>query len=400
MTSKFTNEMLEKMSFNSELHLKKINTQQEKRTNDYLEDFVSPKSKEARKDKTEGQESRVVPTKKDANVKWSRRFKNPDLSTCWLNSCLQLILSGLDHLQEEIEFESELGLMLYNLKKLDPKTAIDPTDIKNTIIFAEDMRIARRKSEITNQIQDKNELAKRLDNIDRMYLNLKTGQQCGRDFFICLSENLETWIDVYKMFSFTTINLTICLACGHQNSFEQSQIYLEMDVPSDGTNLCESVEKMFHDGTIVDYNCEDGCKTKFQAKKKSVLKSAKETQFIIIMLRRSVISENGVEIVFNKVNSEGNISIRYKKINYYKTFYHTNFRDQDGSGSIYQPVAVISHQGQMTTDREGQGHYTCDVKTKDGHWFKTNDNKVPIPISKRNLSKDCAIVLYSKINGQ
>ena len=67
---------------------------------------------------------------------------------------------------------------------------------------------------------------------------------------------------------------------------------------------------MFYHGTIVDYTCEDGCKTKYQAEIKSVLKSGKETQFIIIMLRRSVITENGVEIVFNKVNAEGNINIR------------------------------------------------------------------------------------------
>ena len=59
-------------------------------------------------------------------------------------------------------------------------------------------------------------------------------------------------------------------------------------------------------------------------------------------------------------------------------FYYTNFRDQDGSGSIYEPVAVISHHGQMTIDGEGQGHYTCDVKSIDGHWYKTNDNTIPI----------------------
>ena len=54
---------------------------------------------------------------------------------------------------------------------------------------------------------------------------------------------METWLDVYNMFAFTTANLTICMACGHQNSFEQSQIYLEMNFPPDGSNLCEHVEK-------------------------------------------------------------------------------------------------------------------------------------------------------------
>ena len=52
----------------------------------------------------------------------------------------------------------------------------------------------------------------------------------------------------------------------------------------------------------------------------------------------------------------------------------------------------------MTTDGEGQGHYTCDVKTPDGHWFTTNDNETPIHITKRKLSKKSIVILYSRIN--
>ena len=51
----------------------------------------------------------------------------------------------------------------------------------------------------------------------------------------------------------------------------------------------------------------------------------------------------------------------------------------------------------MTADGEGQGHYTCDVKTKDGHWYRTNDNEAPIKISRRNISRKCAVMLYSKV---
>ena len=46
------------------------------------------------------------------------------------------------------------------------------------------------------------------------------------------------------------------------------------------------------------------------AEKKSVLKSGKKTEFIIIMLRRSVLSHNVREIVLNKVNAGDNICIR------------------------------------------------------------------------------------------
>ena len=58
---------------------------------------------------------------------------------------------------------------------------------------------------------------------------------------------------------------------------------------------------------------------------------------------------------------------------------------------------MIEHKGQMTADGEGQGHYTCDVKTKDGSWYRTNDNKIPSQISRNNLSKRSVVVLYSKI---
>ena len=60
-------------------------------------------------------------------------------------------------------------------------------------------------------------------------------------------------------------------------------------------------------------------------------------------------------------------------------------------------MAVISHTGQMTSDGEGQGHYTCDVLAKDGRWYRTDDNEAPIPIFKRQLSKKYTVVLYSKI---
>ena len=66
---------------------------------------------------------------------------------------------------------------------------------------------------------------------------------------------------------------------------------------------------------------------------------------------------------------------------------------------MYDPIAVIQHQGAMTRDGEGQGHYVCDVKwTKSKQWFRTNDNEKPFPISQENVSKNCAVVLYKKIN--
>ena len=221
-----------------------------------------------------------------------------------------MILSGLDHYPLGGKFESELGLLLHDLKNLEANECIDPSEIKDLIIFTEDMRIAKRKSELTESIKDKNELPRMLQNIDQLYLNMRTGQQCVRDFFICLHENMENWIDVYRMFSFTTVNLSICLACGHRSSSEQFQIYLELDVPPEGSNLSEFVELALNDGTMVDYRCEDGCNSRSQAEKRTLLKSGRDSQFIIIMLRRTILSELGQQIVPNNVYSDRDIDIR------------------------------------------------------------------------------------------
>ena len=50
----------------------------------------------------------------------------------------------------------------------------------------------------------------------------------------------------------------------------------------------------------------------------------------------------------------------------------------------------------MTTDSEGQGHYICDVKTKNNQWFRTNDNKIPVQIKAENVTKYPVVVLYKK----
>ena len=108
MNSQLTNEILERMSFNSELHMKKKNNYEDKVMNDYPDNLKVNDSQDTKRDKTEGQKPRVESTNTEVNVQWSRRFKNPDLATCWLNSCLQLVLCGLDHSQGDKCFQSEL----------------------------------------------------------------------------------------------------------------------------------------------------------------------------------------------------------------------------------------------------------------------------------------------------
>ena len=243
-------------------------------------------------------------------VQFKRKFQNPDMTSCWLNACLQLIFSAFDHEEQVLQFSSELGEELLRFHQFTSVMGIDPTSIKDIIVYTEDMRIATRKSELMNATQNRQDLENQLRNIDDLYLNLKTGQQCVRDFFLCISESMKNWIDIYQFFSITTVNSSKCLACKHKNLSEQNQLYLEMDVPPDGSSLGEFVEDHLMGTCIVDYHCEDGCKVKFHAEKRTSIKSVQETQYIIVILRRSIATDEGITLVENKIDATHDLTLR------------------------------------------------------------------------------------------
>ena len=119
------------------------------------------------------------------------------------------------------------------------------------------------------------------------------------------------WPDLYKIFCFSTVNSTMCLSCKHRNESEQSQMYLEMEVPPDGSELSDYLEEMINESSIVQYHCQDGCQANFQAETRSLLKSVRQAQFLIVLLRRTILTENGAEIVDNSIGSIRNISLRF-----------------------------------------------------------------------------------------
>ena len=87
-------------------------------------------------------------TVREKTVKrFTRRFKNPDMKSCWLNSCLQLILVAIDYDEATCRsvYSSKLGLELLKMKS-DGGIGIDPTIIKNIMVLTEDQRIASRLS--------------------------------------------------------------------------------------------------------------------------------------------------------------------------------------------------------------------------------------------------------------
>ena len=227
------------------------------------------------------------------------------MASCWLNACIQLLLTAVDHANFNFEFYSELGIELLNIKS---NTSIDPRNIKDIIAFAEDTRIALRKSEIMSQITEKSEQERQLRKVDQVHLNIRTGQQCVRDFFTCLNENIHHWIDVYEFIAFHTVDTTMCLQCNYENEQTQRQMYLEMEVPPNGSSLGQFVEEQLNGSYHVDYKCEV-CNLNSKAEKRWILNSIEETNYITIILRRTVQEDGENVILRNQINAVEDIRI-------------------------------------------------------------------------------------------
>ena len=292
--SKLKAKIKEKQLFDQESHLKSRQDTQE-------ENFEGTYSSKRKKQKTP--EKRTI---------FTRRFRNPDMATCWLNSCLQLILTAMDYDEfSQLAFNSELGEELLALETNSRTGALDPTNVKDIVVTAEDMRVAKRLSELSYQVINKDEVEEKAHLIRNLHLDLSRGQQCVTDFFICLGENLVNWPDVYTQFSFNLIHSTVC-SCNHRNSYETNQIYVEMPVPPNGSDLRNYVEEFFNGGSSILRDCRDGCNTLSQKIQRTELHNSEEAKFLIVILSRGIETVDGYQLVDNKINSTDKVTIRYR----------------------------------------------------------------------------------------
>ena len=104
---------------------------------------------------------------------------------------------------------------------------------------------------------------------------------------------------------------TKCKGCRKINQFEQNQLYIEIDVPPNKSKLSEFVEEYLNGFCEVEYDCNDGCKQKNGAENRATLKNCKDTEFLIVILRRVVQGDDGLEILQHTVSAGDDIRIRY-----------------------------------------------------------------------------------------
>ena len=187
---------------------------------------------------------------------------------------------------------------------------IDPSIVKNVIVEAEDMRISTQLSEISCKIINEKLRKNREDQVKRTHLNLGTGQQCVRDFFICLNENIIEWPDVYSKFAFNLKNSTTCPSCNVTNHYETNQTYIELPVPPNNSSLKVYVEKYLNEVLKQKVFCDDGCNREIEKIQRREILNCEEAKFLIIVLSRGQETMTGYEFSKNKINITEDICIR------------------------------------------------------------------------------------------
>ena len=301
--NKLTDEIKERILFDQESHLKaKLNSQQGEHNLPFIHERHISASHT-------GHNARKLP---QTEKLFTRRIINPDMATCWLNSCLQLILTAMDYEEySAMIFNSELGQELLKLQSKSKSEILDPSFLKDILITAEDIRVATRLSEISYQIFDKQQIGEHSNRIKSSRLDLRNGQQCVRDFFLCLNENVVHWPDVFSTFSFNITHSSECSTCKYKHQFQTNQLYVELPVPPNRSVLKNNVEEFFNERSEFGSYCEEGCKTLSVKSKWSSITSVEETKFLIVILTRGMETMDGYQLIKNEIKSTETLHIRY-----------------------------------------------------------------------------------------
>ena len=313
-----------------------------------------------------------------------RRINNPDAETCWLNSCLQLVLAALDYKGTILETGSVLWQNLIWLQGKDASVPLDPSDVKHAIISTERERILSKNVVPSHTLFNLGNLPVLYN---EEYRSGRIGQQDCKDFFLCLSENRVAWPDVFDLFSVKTLSETECSNCGHISKQEISvddRTLISLTCPTFQVNMKEFLENELN-GTfeVENWRDENGCGKIVNGKKRTKMMNIDKTDYIIFLLERLQLFDGQLNIVNTKVIVDPEEEV--------------NLIDADKKVGKFLPLAIIHHSGSIV-EQTTRGHFQTDVRNKEtGTWFRTSDNDQPKKLNSSNLTKKGYIYLYKKI---
>ena len=318
--------------------------------------------------------------KEDVDIADQRRIINPDLQTCWLNSCLQLVLTAFDYMGNVSPSGSNLWNTLVELKTQDISVALDPSRIKDLIIQTERKRLREGNFGQKHSLFDLQMPSGPCGSKS----SSRIGQQDCKDFFFCLNENRESWEDVFKLFKISTLTSTTCTACNNVSVQEvdaNETTFITLDCPATSISMKNHIEENLNGGELQEWRDETGCGKLTQGIVRTRLTNVNESKFIIIHLQRLVKIGTQLYIVDTKVNDS-----------------HEEITIQDFNGEIatFSPIAIIHHSG-IVTGNDTRGHYRADVKNQFSNtWYRTSDNDRPQKLSTQSVTKTGYIFLYKQ----
>ena len=295
-----------------------------------------------------------------------RTIRNPDNESCWLNSCTQLTLAALEHSDKIQNTQSTLMNHLKQCLQQNNSTAIDPIPIRNILLEAEITRIVTQNPIPENRLFHYYRTNTRsYDELCKLSERNRIGQQDCKDYFVCLQENKQHWIDVFNMFRFRTQTLSQCSSCGHvsRNPATYEQSFIMMDAPTETISLKEIIDRRLNNPELrTEWRDEDGCKQITDCYNFTRFDHHLEFEFLTVIISRLYVNQEGnLEINRNKITPDAEIQITTadeRKLN-------------------YQLIAIIHHDGHVIGD-DTMGHYMADILEKDtNRWIETSDDRPP-----------------------
>ena len=319
------------------------------------------------------------PQAKKLKVTTQRYFSNPDQETCWMNSCLQVVLTALDHLDPPVKSGSPLYNYLMYFKDSVRVMPLDPTPVKNLIYLQEKRRILEQNvSPIFRLFNFAGTTSTNEANLCLEVLK-RPGQQDCRDFFSCLLANEGAWPDVVRLFKFSTQEFTVCSSCGFTSGAEATQdvTYMVMNYPNRAMPLKDMISAGEERGN---WRCEDGCNQVTVGKHFTKVKDVSKTLFLTIVVPRL------------KQRGDGSLEILTPAC---EVTEDVTITDANAQSAVFSPIAVIHHTGIVTGGNDTRGHYRADVRSPvTDEWFQTSDDQLPAVIP--SPSSQCYITIYKK----
>ena len=300
-----------------------------------------------------------------------RTFRNQDMESCWLNSCMQLTLAALDHTNEVSPNGSVLWELLISYKTEDTEQILNPLNVRNILIEKERERISSENVLPQNRLfyfAGTNTKSSR--QLKLLSETSRIGQQDCKDFFICLQENKNNWMDVFDLFSFSTLESTRCTQCNlvQGNSIPVGRSFLQVDSPTENMKISDYLATHLNrTTTVTDWRHEDGCGRKVDGIHTFRIQNIDRVQFLTIIVNRI------------SYNLQGALTINSKRI---EVESDVTIRGHDDKMVKFKPICVIHHIGHVT-GKDTRGHYMADVlDVKSNGWFRTSDDEMPRPIKK------------------